>query len=264
MKTIVGNWKMNVGTRESVALARGVLLALRGKTFLPEVVVCPPAVALGEVRKVVARSHVSLGAQNVFWEEQGAYTGEISTRMLTEIGVTHVIIGHSERRALFGETDATVNKKLIHALAAGLVPIVCIGEDRQVRQVGQEREFVAAQLRGALRDLHLRHKERILFAYEPVWAISGHAGSVVAQPADAVAMHAFIRSLVPDLLPGIKPSQFSVLYGGSADGSNAYSFLREDEIDGLLVGGASVKLSEFTKILEVASQAIENRTDTRY
>lgn len=256
MKTIVGNWKMNVGTRESVALARGVLLALRGKKLLPETIVCPPYVALGEVRKVVARSHVALGAQNVFWEEQGAFTGEISTRMLTEVGATHVLLGHSERRSLFGETDATVNKKLIHALAAGLTPIVCVGEDAAVRKEGKEKEFVAAQLRGALRDLHLRHKERILFAYEPVWAIGT---GTPAAPADAVAMHAFVRSLVPDLLVGIKPSQFSVLYGGSVDGANAYSFLREDEVDGLLVGGASVKLSEFSKILEAAADVLEAR-----
>lgn len=256
MKTIVGNWKMNVGTRESVALARGVLLALRGKKVLPEVVVCPPHVALGEVRKVVARSHVALGAQNVFWEEQGAFTGEISTRMLVEVGATHVIIGHSERRHLFGETDEGVNKKLIHALLAGLVPIVCVGETKAQRDAGQAREAVAAQVRGAVRSLHLRHKERVLFAYEPVWAIGTGAA---AAPADAVAMHQWIRSLVPEFLPGIKSDQFGVLYGGSADAHNAYSFLREDDVDGLLVGGASVKLSEFAHILDAASEVLEAR-----
>lgn len=256
MKTIIGNWKMNVGTRESVALARGVLLALRGRKRLPEVVVCPPFVALGEVRKAVARSHVSLGAQNVAVEEQGAFTGEISTRMLVELGVTHVIIGHSERRRLFCETDETVNKKLIRALSAGLTPIVCVGESEAERAGGKERDAVASQVRGALHDLHLRHKERILFAYEPVWAIgTGKA----AEPSDAVAMHAWIRSLVPELLPGIKQDQFAVLYGGSVDGANAYSFLREDEVNGLLVGGASVKLSEFTKILESAAEVLDIR-----
>jgi triosephosphate isomerase len=256
MKTIIGNWKMNVGTRESVALARGVLLALRGKKLLPETIICPPFVALGEVRKVVARSHAALGAQNVHWEEQGAFTGEVSSRMLVELGVTHVILGHSERRQYFGETDEMVNKKLIHALSAGLTPIVCVGEEKEVREVGKEREVVARQLRGALKGLHLRHKERILFAYEPVWAIGT---GMPAEPADAVEMHAWIRSLVPDLLPGIKPAQFSVLYGGSVEGSNAYSFLREDEVEGLLVGGASVKLSEFTKILEAAVEVLVAR-----
>lgn len=256
MKTIVGNWKMNVGTRESVALARGVLLALRGRKRLPEVVVCPPFVALGEVRKVVARSHAALGAQNMSAEEHGAFTGEISARMLVELGVTHAIIGHSERRRLYGETDETVSKKLIRALSAGITPIVCVGESEAERTAGQERDVVAAQLRGALRDLHLRHKERILFAYEPVWAIGT---GKPAEPSDAVAMHAWIRSLVPELLPGIKSDQFAVLYGGSIDGTNAYSFLREDEVDGLLVGGASVRLSEFTKILEAAAEVLEIR-----
>lgn len=258
MKTIVGNWKMNVGTRESVALARGVLLALRGHKRLPDLVVCPPFVALGEVRKAVARSHVALGAQDLAAEEQGAFTGEVSSRMLVELGVSHVVVGHSERRRLFCETDETVNRKVIRALSAGLTPIVCVGEDAAARREGRAREFVAGQLRGALRDLRTRHKDRVLFAYEPVWAIgTGEADS----PADASAMHAWIRSLVPELLPGIKSDQFAVLYGGSVDGSNAYSFLREDEVDGLLVGGASVKLSEFTKILESASEVLENRTE---
>lgn len=247
---------MNVGTRESVALARGVLLALRGRKRLPEVVVCPPFVALGEVRKVVARSHAALGAQNVSAEDQGAFTGEISARMLVELGVTHAIVGHSERRRLYGETDDAVNKKLIRVLSAGLTPIVCVGEDEAERAAGKERDAVASQLRGALHDLHLRHKERILFAYEPVWAIgTGKA----AEPSDATAMHAWIRSLVPELLPGIKPDQCSVLYGGSVDGTNAYAFLREDEVDGLLVGGASVKLSEFTKILDAAAEVLDAR-----
>ena len=254
MKTIIANWKMNVGSRESVALARGVLLALKGKKQLPEVVVCPPFVALGEVRKIVARSHAALGAQNVFWEETGAFTGETSTRMLVELGVSHVIVGHSERRRLFGETDEAVGKKIVAALSAGLVPIVCVGES----STDNAKEFVTTQLRGALKGLHLRHKERILLAYEPVWAIGT---GVAASPADAVSMHAFIRSLVADLLPGVKASQVSILYGGSVDGANAYAFLREDEVDGLLVGGASVKLSEFGKILDAAMNVLENRKE---
>ncbi len=248
---------MNVGTRESVALARGTLLALRGGKFLPETIVCVPFVALGEVRKVVARSHVALGAQNVFWEEQGAFTGEISPRMLVELGVTHVLIGHSERRSLFGETDAMVNKKLIASLSAGLVPVVCVGESRSDREAGKARDVIAAQLRGALHDVHLRHKESIVFAYEPVWAIGSGTS---ASPQDTIEMHAWIHGLVPEFLPGIKSTQFRVLYGGSVTGENAYSFLREDEVDGLLVGGASVKLAEFTKILKAAADVIEARS----
>jgi triosephosphate isomerase len=255
MKTIIANWKMNVGTRESVALARGVLLALRGKKVLPEIVACAPFVALSEMRKVVARTHVALGAQDVFWEDSGAFTGEISARMLAELGVTHVIIGHSERRAM-GESDDMINKKVIAALAQGLTPILCVGESKAQRDAGETGDVIANQLRGALHGLHTRHKDKLLVAYEPVWAIgTGDA----AQPAGVVQVHAQIRSLVSELLPGIKPMQYAVLYGGSVDAQNAYGFLREPEINGLLVGGASVNLSEFSKVLAAAMDAIEGQ-----
>jgi triosephosphate isomerase len=251
MKTVVGNWKMNVGTRESVALARGVLLALRGKKALPSVVVCPPFPALGEVRKVVARSHVLLGAQDVFWEEVGAYTGEVSVRMLAEHGVTHAIVGHSERRAL-GETDEMVGKKTSAALSAGLIPILCVGESKAERKAGKAEEAVNRQLAAALGLVQPKGRAKLMIAYEPVWAIgTGDA----ATPADAVAMHAFIRERVSKLLPGLPNVQ--VLYGGSVNGENAYSFLREKEVEGVLVGGASVKLKEFSDILGAASQVIE-------
>jgi len=256
MKTIVANWKMNVGTRESVALARGVLLAMRGKKVLPEAIACAPFVALSEVRKIVARSHVYLGAQNMFWEETGAFTGEVSPRMLEELGVAFVILGHSERRQLLGETDAMVNKKVIAALAHGITPIICVGESKQDRDAGNAQETVAAQVRAALHDLHPRHKDRLLFAYEPVWAIgTGEA----ATPQDAVAMHTFMRSLVSECIPGIKRDQVCVLYGGSVNAQNAYAFLRESEVDGLLVGGASVKLNEFAAILASATDAMEGQ-----
>lgn len=256
MKTIVGNWKMNVGTRESVALARGVLLALRGKRTLPEVVACPPFVALSEVRKIVARSHVALGAQDVFWEETGAFTGEVSARMLTELGTTHVIVGHSERRAQLGETDETVNKKTLAALAHGLTPIICVGETAAEREAGEAEAVVKRELRTALHHVKLKPKDRLFVAYEPVWAIGS---GTPATPADAVAMHRFIKSLLADFLPQQKDGQVGVLYGGSIDGKNAYAFLRENEIDGLLVGGASVKLNEFSDILAAAMDVLEGQ-----
>lgn len=255
MKTLIANWKMNVGTRESVALARGVLLAMRGKKVLPELIACPPFVALSEVRKIVARTHVSLGAQDMFWEETGAFTGEISGRMLTELGVSHVILGHSERRTL-GESNENVNKKVLSALAQGMVPIVCVGEGKEDRADGRAQEVVTEQLRGSLHGLSLRHKDKLFIAYEPVWAIgTGEA----AQPQDAVEMHTHIRSLIQEMIPGIRDGQFAVLYGGSVDGQNAYGFLREQEVNGLLVGGASVKLNEFSKILSAAIDAIEGQ-----
>jgi triosephosphate isomerase (TIM) len=258
MKTIVGNWKMNVGTRESVALARGILLALRGKKALPTVIACPPYTAIAEVRKVVARSHVLLGAQDVFWEEVGAFTGEVSVRMLGEHGVTHVIVGHSERRRVLGETDEMVGKKLACALGAGLVPILCVGEDKKERAEGKAEDVVGRQLTAALGSLTPKGRAKLMIAYEPVWAIgTGEA----ATPADAVAMHAFIRAQAGKLLPSLASST-QVLYGGSVDGSNAYAFLREKEVDGVLVGGASVKLKEFSDILAAASEVIEAQGDS--
>ncbi len=258
-KLIVGNWKMKIGTRESIALARGVLLALRGKRTVPEVVVCPPFVALGEVRKAVAKSRVALGAQNVFWEDDGAFTGEISPRMLTELGVTHVIVGHSERRAHLAETDEMVHAKLVAAARNKLTPILCVGETADERARGEAESKVAAQVRAAVR--HVRFgREGFAVAYEPIWAI-GTGES--ATPADAVAMHAHIRRILVAELDGPTAAKAPILYGGSVDGTNAFSFLREPEIGGVLVGGASVKIHQFIEILNAASDVIEGEQASR-
>ncbi|MBU0645944.1 triose-phosphate isomerase [Patescibacteria group bacterium] len=252
MKTVVGNWKMKVGTRESVALARGVIMALRGKKILPEVIICPPFVAFSEVRKVVARSRVQMGAQDVFWEEEGSFTGEISPRMMSELGVTHALIGHSERRSLLNETDEMVNKKIREAKDEGLIPILCVGENQEQRAAGKDFDIVAAQLHQGLTGIRFRPKDQLYVAYEPIWAIgTGEA----AHPADAVEMHSFIRKHLKEILknnPSVK-----ILYGGSVDGENVYSFLREPEVDGVLVGGASVKLAQFGQIINSAIEAME-------
>jgi triosephosphate isomerase len=254
MKTIVGNWKMTVGSRESAALARGVVLALRGKKVLPEVIVCPSFVSIPEVRKVVARSHVSLGAQDMFWEETGAFTGATSPRMLEEFGVSHVILGHSERRMHLGETGEMVNKKVRRALESGLVPIVCVGETKEQRASGGAEDAVAAQVHEALSGARLRAKDRLLIAYEPVWAIgSGRP----ATPKDAATMHAFVRTHAANVVG--EREKIRVLYGGSVDGENAFSFLRETEVDGVLVGSASVKLNQFSGILDAAIDVLEGQ-----
>ncbi|MBI5794281.1 triose-phosphate isomerase [Candidatus Uhrbacteria bacterium] len=257
MKTIIANWKMNVGVRESVALARGTLLTLRGRKHLPELVICPPSVALSEVRKVVARSGALLGAQNVFWEEAGAFTGEISARMLQELGVTHAIIGHSERRHQLGETDEMVNKKVLHVLEHQLTPILCVGETKQERQAGKSKEVVLGQLKAALSGVRLRPSDHLLVAYEPVWAIGTGESATVA---DIVEMQSSIRSLVQEILGERTLSQLRVLYGGSVDGENAYGFLREKEVDGVLVGGASVKINQFRDIVHAACEVLEAQT----
>lgn len=248
MKIVAGNWKMHLSTRESVALARGVMLAVRGKTTVPQIILCPSFTALSEVHKVMVRSRVMMGAQDLFWETAGAYTGEISSRQLKDVGCSYVIVGHSERRHQLGETDEMVAKKTAAAIAAGLTPIVCVGETTSERQEAEQQTVVKRQVKAALAGLHLTSKEMILFAYEPVWAIgSGHPAS----PTDAVEMHALIRKTAMDA--GLKQKQIAVLYGGSVEKSNAYSFLREPEVDGVLVGGASIKLGEFEQIVKAAA-----------
>lgn len=254
MKTIVGNWKMNVGVRESVALARGALLTLRGRKVAPEVIICPSFISLSEVRKVIARSSVGLGAQNVFWEDHGAFTGEISGRMLTELGVTHVIVGHSERRTFFSETDEMVNKKVLHAFANQLTPILCVGETAAEHADGKERERVREQLARALSGVRLKTHDQLIIAYEPIWAIG--TGQSAEIP-DIVSMHEYIRTLLGEIFPGIDSATSRVLYGGSVDGADAYQFLRESQVDGVLVGGASVKLNQFKEIIDAACEVLE-------
>lgn len=261
MKTIIANWKMHLTVRESLALTRSVMLSLRGKATVPEVVLCPSFTALEAVHKATSKSRVKLGAQDVFWEEKGAFTGEISPRQLKELGVSLVIVGHSERRAPGGESDAMVNKKVIAVLAAGLTPIICVGETKTERQAGKAESVVRAQVKAALANLPLPLLKKegprtLIFAYEPVWAIG--TGDP-ATPADAVAMHQLIRATAEAGVAGIKPKQIRVLYGGSVDGQNAYSFLREPEIDGLLVGGASLKTAEFEQILSSTLAVISNQ-----
>ncbi len=245
---------MNVGVRESVALARGTLLALRGRKKIPEVIVCPPFAALSEVRKAVAHSSVSLGAQNIFWEDHGAFTGEISGRMLTELGVEFVLIGHSERRLHLGETSEMVNKKIVQALASGLVPVLCVGESAEERTAGTHRDRVRDQLVAALSDVRMRGHHRLMIAYEPIWAIgSGQTPEV----GEVIVMHEFIRDVVSTIFGTDVSLEIQVLYGGSVDGSDAYQFLRETQIDGVLVGGASVKLNQFKEIIDAAGEVLE-------
>ena len=254
MKTIVANWKMNVGVRESVALARGTLLTLRGRRISPEVVICPPFIALSEVHKVVARSAVFLGAQNLFWEDHGAYTGEISGRMLTELGVSHVIVGHSERREYLGETDEMVRNKVAHALANQMNVILCVGETVSERKAGVQRERVRTQLVRVLAGVRLKSHDRLMIAYEPVWAIGT---GEIPEVAEILAMNVYIRSILSEVLPEMNANKIRVLYGGSVEGNNTYPFLREQTIDGLLVGGASVKLNQLKEIIDAASEVLD-------
>ncbi len=262
MKTIIANWKMNAGVRESVALARGTLLTLRGRKLIPDLVICPSFVALSEVRKVVGRSSASLGAQNMGYEDKGALTGEISARMLSELSVTHVILGHSERRQKLFETDEMVNQKTLQALSNGLTPIVCVGETKDQRDDNKQQEVVKSQLIAALDHVRLKSSQKLFIAYEPIWAISSGKNPHLPSVAEIVEMHAFINDVLSSIFPTSPDGQLSVLYGGSVDGENAYGFLREQEIGGVLVGGASVKLNQFKEVISAALDVLESQEQT--
>ena len=208
-----------------------------------------PYTSLEAVAQKVVDSNIALGAQNMHYESSGAYTGEISAEMLRHLFTSFVILGHSERREYFGETDAIVNKKTLAALAASLKPIVCIGETLEERESGQLQTVIETQLKGALAGVEPKHADQIVIAYEPVWAIGT---GKTATPEDAEAVHASIRKLLSDLLGAEAAEKVRILYGGSMKPENAESLLSQDNIDGGLIGGASLKAHSFTSIVESA------------
>ncbi len=244
-KLIAGNWKMHTTLAEARELARGIVQGL-GADPQAEVAVAPPYTALAAVAEVVAGTPVNLAAQDVFWEEKGAFTGAISPVMLVDVGCSQVIIGHSERRQHFGETDATVNRKVKAALKAGLGPIVCVGETLAEREAGHTLQVVERQVKEGLAGLPADAAGHLVIAYEPVWAIGTGR---TATPAQAQEVHAFIRTLLPELAgtPRVR-----ILYGGSVTPDNAAALLAEPDIDGALVGGASLKAASFLAIIAAA------------
>lgn len=252
MKTIIANYKMHLGVRESVALARGVLRGIRGADVLPEIVVCPSYPALAEVRKALARSHVRLGAQNVAAEAAGAVTGEVSAAQLADVGCAYTLVGHSERRRGAHETDADVHAKIVQLHAAGITPVVCVGESAEQRANGSAESAVRGQVLRALEGAVWPRKMPVMFAYEPVWAIGSGQPATVA---DVLAMHRVVRQAAADAL-GVAEDEVAVLYGGSVDGENAYQYLREREVRGVLVGSASIKMHEFLRIVDAAIDVV--------
>jgi len=247
---IAGNWKMYKTPSEAVVLAKGIVKALSSLNG-PEVVVCPPFAALTAVGQVVAGSRIGLGAQNLHWAKEGAYTGEVSADMLRDIGCRYVIIGHSERRQYFGETDENVNKKSCAALATGLIPIVCVGETLAEREAGRADAVVEMQLKGALSGLSPEQVRRLIFAYEPVWAIGT---GQTATPIQAEEMHAHIRKTIAMLVDAEIASGVRILYGGSVKPDNAKELLDRPEIDGALIGGASLQAESFAAIARAATK----------
>jgi triosephosphate isomerase len=236
-----GNWKMNTTLTEFRALAGALRDRLAGIDGV-ERVVCPPSLYLLEARDLFAGTGIGVGAQNAHWEDQGAFTGEISPAMLAGIA-EYVIIGHSERRAYFCETDESVHRRTAAALRHGLRPIVCVGETLEERTAGRTEAVLERQVRAALTGLEL--PVGFIIAYEPVWAIGTGRAATGALAAEAIA---FIRRVVGDLAGPAKAATVRILYGGSVTAANIAEFMREPEIDGALVGGASLRAEEFTEI----------------
>ncbi|HEX3449407.1 MAG TPA: triose-phosphate isomerase [Isosphaeraceae bacterium] len=242
---IAGNWKMNPATHvEAVALADAVKAGVGQETSV-RVALCPPAVFLSQVDAALAGTPIGLGAQNMHWETSGAHTGEISGAMLVDIGCTHVILGHSERRHGMGETDTVVNAKLRAALTIGLIPIVCLGETKDQRLADQTEEVLLAQLTGSLAGVTPEQMAGTILAYEPVWAIGT---GLTATPEQAQAAHHFIRSWLKGHFGEATAARVIVQYGGSVKPDNAAELLACPDIDGALVGGASLKAGDFLAI----------------
>ncbi|HEX3727260.1 MAG TPA: triose-phosphate isomerase [Pirellulales bacterium] len=245
---IAGNWKMNLDRAGAVALATAVAEGTRGATGV-DVAVFPPCAYLDAVRSAIAGSHVALGAQNVYYEASGAFTGETSTSMLIDLGCQYVILGHSERRHILGESDEDVHKKVVSALAAGLIPIVCVGETLREREAGQTSAVIRRQFDGSVAALSAGDMGRIVLAYEPVWAIGT---GKVATPEVAEEVHKDLRKILADRYNKQTAEGVRIQYGGSVKASNAAQLLAQPDIDGALVGGASLQAGEFLGIIGAA------------
>lgn len=243
---IAGNWKLNKTSTEAIELVTLIKRELADVTGA-DVVVCPTFVALSDVKDALLDTKIGVGAQNCYWEESGAFTGEISPSMLKAIGVQYVIIGHSERRQYFGETDETVNKKIKAALAQGLSPIVCVGETLEERESGDMESVIRTQCTGSLKGLNAAEMEKLVLAYEPVWAIGT---GKTATPDQAQEVHALIRGLLKELHDENVSQTVRLQYGGSVKADNIAELIGKEDIDGALVGGASLKADSFAALVK--------------
>ena len=250
-KTIIaGNWKMNKTASETKKFAEE-LKALLPKAKWCDIVVCVPSVDIAAAIKGFKDARVSVGAQNVFYEKNGAYTGEVSADMLKDLGVKYVIIGHSERRQYFGETDQTVNARAKAALAVGLKPIICVGETLEERESGKVEEVLVRQTKGAFDGIDKDELDNIVIAYEPVWAIGT---GKTATPEQAEEVCESIRTVIRKLYGAKVARAISILYGGSMNDKNAFELLAQPDIDGGLIGGASLKPVDFATIIAATNQ----------
>ena len=250
-KLIAGNWKMNKTTADAVTLVQELVAAVGRQTEV-DVVVCPPFTSLESVAKTLEGSTVKLGAQNMHFEAGGAFTGEVSAPMLRALFATHVILGHSERRAFFGENDAFINKKVLAALKNQLKPILCVGETLAERDAGTTLKVVQTQLEAGLEGVSKELAVNLVVAYEPVWAIGT---GKVATTEQAQEVHAFIRGLLTKLFTETVAPKIRILYGGSMKPANAPELLAQKDIDGGLIGGASLEARSFVDLVNAATAA---------
>lgn len=245
-KIVAGNWKMNKNTAEALDLANGLKALVAGVNGV-EVVICPPFTLLSEVNKVVAGTNVKLGAQNMHTEEKGAFTGEISPLMLKDVGVEYVILGHSERREYFKETNEFINKKVKTALKYAITPILCVGEKLEEREAGTTEKVVEDHIVGGFKDLTKEEAAKVVVAYEPVWAIGT---GKTATPEQAQEVHAFIRKLLVKLYDKETAENITIQYGGSMNDANAKELMAKADIDGGLIGGASLIAEKFAVVVK--------------
>jgi triosephosphate isomerase len=245
---IVGNWKMNNTVAEALKFAATLSVELKATGHI-DVVIAPPYTALYSLGVALSDTEFGLGAQNIFWEESGAFTGEISGVFLAEVGCKYVIIGHSERRQFFGETDATVNRRVAAAIKCGLIPIMCVGETLGEREAGKTWDVIERQLVGGLLGIDMRATSDLVIAYEPVWAIGT---GKTATPAQAGEVHTQIRSYLSKVYGRTIADRIRILYGGSVKPGNSRELMTQNDIDGALVGGASLDVKQFAEIVRSA------------
>lgn len=247
-KIVAGNWKMNKSVNDAQSLAADIKRDLADCRDV-DIVLCPPFTALKVVGEVISNTYIKLGAQNMHWEASGAYTGEISPNMLRDLFCHYVILGHSERRQYFHETDATINRKVKSALAANLQPIVCVGETLAERDGGQAQAVVKTQLEGSLAGFTAEELKTVIIAYEPVWAIGTGRN---ATPEQAQEMHAFARGVIKGISNEDVAAAMRIQYGGSMKPNNAVELLKQPDIDGGLIGGAALEARSFVEIVKAA------------
>ena len=247
---IAGNWKMNTDVHSSVKLAEGVVSGCKDIAGSKvDVAVCPPFVYLQQVSKALQSSHVALGSQDIYFEQKGAFTGEISAAMLKDVGCAYALCGHSERRHVIGETDELINKKVHAAILGGLLPILCVGELLDERKANKTDEVVTRQMKKGLAGLIAEKMSAVTIAYEPVWAIGT---GLTATPQQAQEVHAMIRKLVAQMYDRKIADAIRIQYGGSVKPDNAGELMSQEDVDGLLVGGASLKAEDFVAIVKAS------------